>query len=62
MDKMKEVFSPFMRTVRINEWKWFIADTLVALIYVITVVGYIYQHWSRVKFSWWVTSSRCWDL
>ena len=45
MKKVKEVFHPFMRTVRINEWKWFIADTLVALIYVITVVGYIYQHW-----------------
>ena len=43
--KIKELFNPFMRTVRINEWKWFIADTLVALIYVITVVGYIYQHW-----------------
>src|SRR5450631_1228847 len=47
--KIKEVFNPFMRTVRINEWKWFIADTLVALIYVITVVGYIYQHWAPDK-------------
>jgi ATP-binding cassette, subfamily B, bacterial len=45
LKKVKDVFNPFMRTVRINEWKWFIADTLVALIYVITVVGYIYQHW-----------------
>ena len=49
MKKVKEVFSPFMRTVRINEWKWFIADTLVALIYVITVIGYIYQHWEPGK-------------
>jgi len=45
LTKVKDVFNPFMRTVRINEWKWFIADTLVALIYVVTVVGYIYQHW-----------------
>jgi ATP-binding cassette, subfamily B, bacterial len=45
LKKVKEVFKPFMRTVRINEWKWFIADILVALIYVITVVGYIFQHW-----------------
>jgi ATP-binding cassette, subfamily B, bacterial len=45
MDKVKQVFSPFMRTVRINEWKWFIADLLVVLIYVVTVVGYVYQHW-----------------
>jgi len=34
-----------MRTVKINEWKWFIADVLVAMIYVVTVVGYVYQHW-----------------
>ncbi len=49
LNKIKEVFNPFMRTVRINEWKWFIADTLVALIYVITVLGYIYQHWAPDK-------------
>jgi ABC-type multidrug transport system fused ATPase/permease subunit len=47
--KVKGVFNPFMRTVRINEWKWFIADILVALIYVITVVGYVYQHWEPGK-------------
>jgi ATP-binding cassette, subfamily B, bacterial len=45
LDKVAAVFSPFMRTVRINEWKWFIADILVALIYVVTVTGYVYQHW-----------------
>lgn len=44
LNKVKDIFNPFMRTVRINEWKWFIADTLVTLIYVITAVGYIYQH------------------
>lgn len=45
LQKVKDVFAPFMRTVRINEWKWFLADILISLIYVITVVGYIYQHW-----------------
>lgn len=49
LDKVRDVFNPFMRTVRINEWKWFIADTLVAIIYVTTVVGYIYQHWEPGK-------------
>src|SRR6202790_4381351 len=44
LNKLKDIFNPFMRTVRINEWKWFIADTLVTLIYVITAVGYVYQH------------------
>jgi ATP-binding cassette, subfamily B, bacterial len=45
LEKIRKVFPPFMKTVRINEWKWFIADFLVALIYAITVVGYVYQHW-----------------
>jgi ATP-binding cassette, subfamily B, bacterial len=49
LNKVRDVFNPFMRTVRINEWKWFIADTLVAIIYVTTVVGYIYQHWEPGK-------------
>jgi len=44
LGKVKDIFGPFMRTVRLNEWKWFIADTLVTLIYVVTAVGYIYQH------------------
>ena len=44
LNKVKDIFNPFMRTVRINEWKWFIADTLVTLIYVITAIGYVYQH------------------
>jgi ATP-binding cassette, subfamily B, bacterial len=49
MSKVQQVFKPFMRSVRINEWKWFAADMLVSLIYVITVVGYIYQHWGTGK-------------
>jgi len=44
LQKVKDVFPPFRRSVRINEWKWFFADLLVSLIYVITAVGYIYQH------------------
>ncbi len=44
MKKVAEVFAPFGRSVRINEYKWFVADILVSLIYVITAVGYIYQH------------------
>ena len=62
MNKVKDIFNPFMRTVRINEWKWFIADTLVALIYVVTAVGYMYQHWVRAKFLWWVISLHYSDL
>ncbi|MGC4035490.1 MAG: ABC transporter ATP-binding protein [Chitinophagaceae bacterium] len=44
MGKVKDVYDPFMRTVKINEWKWFVADMLVTFIYVITAVGYVYQN------------------
>ncbi|AKD57971.1 ABC transporter ATP-binding protein [Spirosoma radiotolerans] len=43
--KVATVFPPFMRQVRINEWKWFVASTLVALIYIVLATGYIYQHY-----------------
>lgn len=49
LKKVMDILRPFMRTVRINEWKWFIADTLVALIYIITMLGYVYQHWEPGK-------------
>lgn len=45
MKKVMDVFPPFLRNVKINEWKWFVADMMVAGIYVITLVGYVYQHW-----------------
>jgi ABC-type multidrug transport system fused ATPase/permease subunit len=43
-DTIQHVSIPFRKNVTLNELKWFVADTLVALIYVVTVVGYIYQH------------------
>ncbi|HTF17371.1 MAG TPA: ABC transporter ATP-binding protein, partial [Chryseolinea sp.] len=45
LKKVMDVFPPFLRNVKINEWKWFVADMMVASIYVITMVGYVYQHW-----------------
>lgn len=45
LKKVMEVFPPFMRTVRINEWKWFVADMMVGSIYVVTLIGYVYQNW-----------------
>lgn len=44
LSKVDDGFPPFSKSVKINEWKWFVADTLVTLIYVVTAVGYIYQH------------------
>lgn len=44
MEKVKAAFPPFQKNVKITEWKWFTAQMLVALIYVVMVVGYVYQH------------------
>jgi ABC-type multidrug transport system fused ATPase/permease subunit len=45
MQKVKEVFPPWKKNIRINEWKWFVADTMVGLIYVVITVGYVWQNW-----------------
>ncbi|MEM1326292.1 MAG: ABC transporter ATP-binding protein [Bacteroidota bacterium] len=45
-ERVDHIFPPFRRKVIVNEWKWFTTDMLVALIYAITVVGYIYQNWT----------------
>ncbi len=47
--KVAAVFQPFMRQVRINEWKWFVASMLVALIYLVMATGYVYQHYEPGK-------------
>ncbi|MBA4848858.1 ABC transporter ATP-binding protein [Emticicia sp. BO119] len=49
MQKVKEVLPPFRRNVHLNEWKWFVADTLVTLIYCVIAIGYVYQHWEPGK-------------
>lgn len=44
-DKVAAVFPPFVRNVKINEWKWFTAQILVAIIYCEVVLGYVFQHY-----------------
>jgi ABC-type multidrug transport system fused ATPase/permease subunit len=44
LEKVKDVYAPFMRSVKINEWKWFAADMLVVLIYCVNIAGYVYQN------------------
>ena len=46
LDTIQQVWPPFKKNTIINEWKWFIADILVASIYVITITGYVYQHYT----------------
>jgi ATP-binding cassette, subfamily B, bacterial len=47
--KVKDVWKPFRKNVIINEWKWFVADTLVTLIYAVIAIGYIYQNYETGK-------------
>ena len=44
LGKVNDIYPSFRKSVRINEWKWFVADILVTLIYAVTAIGYIYQH------------------
>jgi ATP-binding cassette subfamily B protein len=46
MKKVAAVFPPFKKNVTINEWKWFTAQMMVGLIYAVTTIGYIYQHYN----------------
>jgi ATP-binding cassette subfamily B protein len=43
--KISAIFPPFMRQVKINEWKWFVASMLITLIYIVMATGYVYQHY-----------------
>ncbi len=43
--KVQHILPPFKKNVRINEWKWFVADVMVAIIYCVVAVGYVSQYW-----------------
>jgi ABC-type multidrug transport system fused ATPase/permease subunit len=43
--KVHQILRPFKKNVRINEWKWFVADMMVTVIYCVVAVGYILQYW-----------------
>lgn len=45
MSKLSEVAPPFVKNVKVNEWKWFTAQMLVGLIYAVITLGYIYQNY-----------------
>ncbi|WP_276367643.1 ABC transporter ATP-binding protein [Chryseolinea sp. H1M3-3] len=46
MGKLMAVYPPFKKNVSVNEWKWFTAQMMVGLIYCVTTIGYLYQHWN----------------
>lgn len=43
--RIEDIVPFFRRNIRINEWKWFIAEMLIGIIYAIMVVGYVWQNW-----------------
>lgn len=43
--KVQRIWPPFRKNTRINEWKWFVAEMMITLIYCVIAVGYIFQHW-----------------
>jgi ABC-type multidrug transport system fused ATPase/permease subunit len=49
LNKVRLVLFPFRRNALINEWKWFVADMLITLIYCVIVVGFVYQHYEPGK-------------
>jgi ABC-type multidrug transport system fused ATPase/permease subunit len=49
LSKVSDILPPLRRRVRINEWKWFTADMLVAITYAVITVGFVYQNWEPGK-------------
>ncbi|KAB7731681.1 ATP-binding cassette domain-containing protein [Rudanella paleaurantiibacter] len=46
MGKVLDTFGPFRQNIRINEWKWFVASMLVATIYAVITMGYVWQNYT----------------
>jgi ATP-binding cassette, subfamily B, bacterial len=46
LGKIAHILPPFKKNVVTNEWKWFVTDMLVGLIYAIILVGYVWQNWT----------------
>ncbi|MCU0381446.1 MAG: ABC transporter ATP-binding protein/permease [Chitinophagaceae bacterium] len=46
LEKVRQIFPPFRKNTLVNEWKWFVTDMLVGLIYVVVIIGYVWQHWT----------------
>jgi ATP-binding cassette, subfamily B, bacterial len=44
-ERVEAILPPYRQEVIINEWKWFVADILVGVIYVLMIFGYVWQNW-----------------
>jgi ABC-type multidrug transport system fused ATPase/permease subunit len=45
LHKVQQILAPFRKNALINEWKWFVADMILAIIYCVVVAGFIFQNW-----------------
>lgn len=43
--KVQRIWPPFKKNTVINEWKWFVAEMMITLIYCVIAIGYCFQHW-----------------
>lgn len=43
--KVMDILPPFVKKIRINEWKWCTTEICIALIYAVILIGYMYQNW-----------------
>ncbi len=43
--RLDNIWPPFLRNTKINEFKWFTVTVLVGFMYAILVVGYVYQNY-----------------
>jgi ABC-type bacteriocin/lantibiotic exporter with double-glycine peptidase domain len=46
LERVMRILPPFRKNTIINEWKWFVTDMMVGLIYVVVIIGYVWQHWT----------------
>jgi ABC-type multidrug transport system fused ATPase/permease subunit len=45
LHKVQQILAPFRKSALINEWKWFVADMILGLIYCVVVAGFVFQNW-----------------
>lgn len=46
MQRIRNIWPPFLRNTKINEAKWFSVQVLVGLMYAILVLGYVYEQYT----------------
>lgn len=46
LQRVANIFPPFQKNIRINEWKWFVVEGIcISIMYAVILLGYMYQNW-----------------